>query len=255
MASRRRRRSARAARESLRAAQLSRGPYRTRTGKVLTDDDIEALAAEADLGYPAFRAAQSTGFALDVTVLRDRCATVARVGTPWGQAETGSAKREPGDPDDPEIAVFLSVGRALSELGAALQARGSELVIAAELEARAAKQAAITERIKRSERRALQRNHPQHHFMGTQRIHEEYGYEAALRHEARKLARENGTDWALELETLVRERREREEAAVAAEQAVTPQVQARQGTRKAQRDGQGKFAKTTDLTRKAAARA
>lgn len=209
MASRRRRRS-----RALREAQLAQhGLYRTRTGKVLTEDDIEVMAAAGDAGYlnPMWSLVRELD--LSLRVLRDRNATVVSVQAPWGQEASGSAKREPGDPDNPEIAFFLAAGRALAELGKDMQERGSALVLAAEVERRAQ----ISENIKRAERRILQRNSPVGHFMGTQRIHEEYGYEAALKHEARRNARIKGTEWLEELNSLVKARQERERAGVLAE--------------------------------------
>lgn len=91
----------------------------------------------------------------DITVLSDRNAAVAAVSlvsecTPVVSvlaSSTGSAKREPGDVHDPEIALNLAAGRALENLGRKLKRRG-------EAQVRAASKAAEEKRAKDEERRA-----------------------------------------------------------------------------------------------------
>lgn len=94
-------------------------------------------------------------FTADVIVLHDNYATVASVAlqddyfTPIADA-TGSAKKEPGDVFNPEIAANLAIGRALEKLGRKMRYQGVKQV------EKASRQAELTAEARnaRAERRS-----------------------------------------------------------------------------------------------------
>jgi len=94
----------------------------------------------------------------------------------------GTAKRQPGDPHDPDIAASLAVGRALEELGRQLQRHGHAQVALAS--------AAQARQISRSARRAGE--HARRRLLPLGEIRSRYGAEAAQRADARR-ARQAGT--------------------------------------------------------------
>lgn len=176
-------------------------PVYRRKGRLLTDADIPDSPSQADAQIPAAwllgPAPQPPGRYRLVTtdVITDRNASAARVSLCENGhvllTATGSAKREPGDPDNPAIADGLALGRALVNLGR--QIRDEQLAAmhaaARELEAERLR---IISKVRRAINRARERNHPQHHFMDADAIRAEWGQEAADRHLARQVRRQKG---------------------------------------------------------------
>lgn len=128
---------------------------------------------------------------VNVTLINDRygaaaCATLFGE-NPLGPLVqgTGIAKKEPGDPNDPFIAMNLAVGGALEDLGQQMRAAGAEQVV----EAMAAQ---ALERVQAGLRRMQRgvRGEDARTLLSLSEIQKEWGDDAA-----RVAAKRRGVEW------------------------------------------------------------